>query len=80
MVRSQPVLPHTSRNLPEPINLFRLLDLVHSAFIGASLYQYFIAWFGEESQIDVIPWSVAVREPVMKFGFPEANLFCLIHI
>ncbi|KAJ3858351.1 hypothetical protein EV359DRAFT_52294 [Lentinula novae-zelandiae] len=53
-----------------------LLDLVHSAFIGASLYQYFVAWFGEESQIDVIPWSVAVREPVTESGLPEANLFC----
>ncbi|KAJ4470377.1 hypothetical protein C8J55DRAFT_436416 [Lentinula edodes] len=67
--------PQESERLRElPINPFRLLDLVHSAFIGASLYQYFIAWFGEESQIDVIPWSVAVREPVMESGFPEANL------
>ncbi|KAJ3811259.1 hypothetical protein F5876DRAFT_40017 [Lentinula aff. lateritia] len=64
------------RELVSEIRYLRLLDLVHSAFIGASLYQYFIAWFGEESQIDVIPWSVAVREPVMKSGFPEANLFC----
>ncbi|KAJ3887372.1 hypothetical protein GG344DRAFT_55802 [Lentinula edodes] len=59
--------PQESERLRElPINPFRLLDLVHSAFIGASLYQYFIAWFGEESQIDVIPWSVAVREPFMQ--------------
>lgn len=66
----------TSPNIPEPLNPFRLLDLVHSAFIGASLYQYFVAWFGEESQIDVIPWSIAVREPVTESGLPEANLFC----
>ncbi|KAF5361539.1 hypothetical protein D9757_012067 [Collybiopsis confluens] len=37
----------------------RLLDLIHSAFIGASLYLYFINWFGEEWRIDTIPWSIA---------------------
>jgi hypothetical protein len=36
------------------------LDLLHTAFIGASLYQYLVAWFGEESQINVIPSSVAL--------------------
>ncbi|KAJ3879237.1 hypothetical protein F5051DRAFT_502731 [Lentinula edodes] len=51
--------PQESERLRELVACIWLLDLVHSAFIGASLYQYFIAWFGEESQIDVIPWSVA---------------------
>ncbi|KIK62277.1 hypothetical protein GYMLUDRAFT_260402 [Collybiopsis luxurians FD-317 M1] len=54
------------RLFPRESSLFKglvagiwLLDLIHSAFIGASLYLYFINWFGEESQINVIPWSVA---------------------
>ncbi|KAJ3820287.1 hypothetical protein F5880DRAFT_982581 [Lentinula raphanica] len=51
--------PEESEKLKGLVASVWLLDLVHSAFIGASLYQYFIAWFGERSQIDVIPWSVA---------------------
>ncbi|KAJ3710676.1 hypothetical protein C8R42DRAFT_729119 [Lentinula raphanica] len=51
--------PEESEKLKGLVASVWLLDLVHSAFIGASLYQYFIVWFGERSQIDVIPWSVA---------------------
>ncbi|GAW04667.1 hypothetical protein LENED_006472 [Lentinula edodes] len=56
-------------------NWWPVYDLVHSAFIGASLYQYFIAWFGEESQIDVIPWSVAFTVVITAFQTFIAHCF-----
>jgi len=35
------------------------LDMLHSSFILASLFDYFITYFGEISRIDHIPWSIA---------------------
>ncbi|KAJ3851520.1 hypothetical protein EV368DRAFT_74547 [Lentinula lateritia] len=63
------------RELVSTIQNSRLLDLVHSAFIGASLYQYFIAWFGEESQIDVIPWSVAFTVVITIYRSSQKNVY-----
>ncbi|KAJ7025505.1 hypothetical protein C8F04DRAFT_1269127 [Mycena alexandri] len=37
-----------------------LLDLLHSAFIVTSLYDYFITFFGDSTRINIIPWSVAL--------------------
>ncbi|KAF7364350.1 hypothetical protein MSAN_01095300 [Mycena sanguinolenta] len=37
-----------------------LLDLLHSGFIVASLYDYFIRFFGNHDQIGEIPWSIAL--------------------
>ncbi|KAJ7900778.1 hypothetical protein B0H13DRAFT_2275331 [Mycena leptocephala] len=37
-----------------------LLDLLHSAFIVTSLFNYFIDFFGDTTRIDHIPWSVAL--------------------
>ncbi|KAJ6528095.1 hypothetical protein B0H19DRAFT_1385289 [Mycena capillaripes] len=37
-----------------------LLDLLHSAFIVTSLFDYFVNFFGNTTRIDHIPWSVAL--------------------
>ncbi|KAJ7241305.1 hypothetical protein B0H12DRAFT_1133648 [Mycena haematopus] len=37
-----------------------LLDLLHSAFIVAALYDYFIDYFGNTDRIGDIPWSIAL--------------------
>ncbi|KAJ7081206.1 hypothetical protein B0H15DRAFT_855410 [Mycena belliarum] len=37
-----------------------LLDALHSAFIVASFFRYFIHFFGDRSRGDYIPWSVAL--------------------
>ncbi|KAJ3993604.1 hypothetical protein F5050DRAFT_681589 [Lentinula boryana] len=67
--------PQESERLKGLVACVWLLDLIHSAFIGASLYQYFIAWFGEESQIDVIPWSVAFTVVITAFQTFIAHCF-----
>ncbi|KAJ3927460.1 MAG: hypothetical protein NXY57DRAFT_617692 [Lentinula lateritia] len=67
--------PQESERLRELVACIWLLDLVHSAFIGASLYQYFVAWFGEESQIDVIPWSIAFTVVITAFQTFIAHCF-----
>ncbi|KAJ6505687.1 hypothetical protein C8R47DRAFT_134151 [Mycena vitilis] len=37
-----------------------LLDMLHSAFIVTSFFDYFISFFGDTTRIDHIPWSVAL--------------------
>ncbi|KAJ7144569.1 hypothetical protein C8R44DRAFT_865477 [Mycena epipterygia] len=37
-----------------------LLDLLHSAFIITSLFDYFIHFYGDETRIDYIPTSIAL--------------------
>ncbi|KAJ3783084.1 hypothetical protein GGU10DRAFT_405586 [Lentinula aff. detonsa] len=70
--------PQESERLKGLVACVWLLDLIHSAFIGASLYQYFIAWFGESSQIDVIPWSVAFTVVITAFQTFIAHWWAII--
>ncbi|KAJ7080254.1 hypothetical protein C8R44DRAFT_992514 [Mycena epipterygia] len=37
-----------------------LLDLLHSAFIVTSLFDYVIKFYGDETRMDYIPWSIAL--------------------
>ncbi|KAJ7779322.1 hypothetical protein DFH07DRAFT_794694 [Mycena maculata] len=37
-----------------------ILDLLHSAFIVTSLFDYFIKFFGDRSRIEYIPWYVGL--------------------
>ncbi|KAJ7657008.1 hypothetical protein DFH06DRAFT_1473511 [Mycena polygramma] len=36
------------------------LDTLHTAFIWAGLWDYFIAYYGNASKIDYIPWSISL--------------------
>ncbi|KAJ7642887.1 hypothetical protein B0H17DRAFT_1104819 [Mycena rosella] len=37
-----------------------LLDVLHSAFIVTSLFDYFINFFGDRTRLDYIPWSIGL--------------------
>ncbi|KAJ7053604.1 hypothetical protein C8F01DRAFT_551495 [Mycena amicta] len=52
--------PHDIWRCKATVLLVWFLDLLHSAFIVASLFNYFIDHFGDKSRIDHIPWSVAL--------------------
>ncbi|KAH8827648.1 hypothetical protein DL96DRAFT_1555272 [Flagelloscypha sp. PMI_526] len=54
------------------------LDVLHSACIGAAMWDYFIIWFGNEQRIDHIPWPVALTV-VLTAAQTLINHFFFIH-
>lgn len=51
--------PHDGMPTKVLVSTVWLLDLVHSSFICASLWRYFITFLGDQTQIDYIPWTMA---------------------
>ncbi|KAJ7272160.1 hypothetical protein C8J57DRAFT_1318006 [Mycena rebaudengoi] len=51
------------------------IDLMHSAFIIASLFNYFIDFFGERARVDHIPWSIALSVVVTALQTMIAHWF-----
>ncbi|GLB43778.1 hypothetical protein LshimejAT787_1402900 [Lyophyllum shimeji] len=56
------------------------LDLTHSAFIIASLINYFVTYFGERERIDYIPWSIAFSVVVTAIQTFIAHCFFALKI
>ncbi|KAF7311840.1 hypothetical protein MIND_00194700 [Mycena indigotica] len=52
--------PPTSASRKVMVLVVWILDLLHSVFIVAALFNYLITFFGDRGRIDHIPWSVAL--------------------